>query len=1018
MAGLAVLVIGLFSLDRLGVDLLPQIVYPEITVRVTDSGVPPKIMEDQVTRQLEEQLAITEDAIGVQSRSSQGRSSVDLSFAFGKSIDIALRDASSRLDRAKRFLPDSIDPPVIFKRDPSQIPVMEYVVSSRLVEPTALRSWVDYVFSKWLLNLPGVASVEVGGAPFREILILPDQQRLAGHGLKLDDLVSALQRGNLETAGGALRMAENEISSRTAGRFVSIEEVARLPITRTDDSTVVYLHDIAQVVDGHQDEKLRIRLNKTPGVKVSIQKQPQANTVAVVDAVRAQVEWLNEQALIPKDIEVARVADQSVYIRHALANASTAAGTGALLAMLVVYLFLGDLRRTLIIGTGIPIAIMVSLVLMATAGLTLNIMTLGGLALGVGMLVDNTIVMLENIYRHQRLGKSAVQAPIDASAEVNSAIIASTSTNLAAVLPFLFIGGLIGLLFRELIATISAAMVASLVVALTVVPALGARVPVSTPGAWRRGVDAATHFAEDSYVKLVSASLKVSWLVPLPFLVALYFSISAFDTEKQVFLPEMDDGRVSARIVADAGISLDQMDRTVAKLETLFLKQPEVVTAFAQVGGFVFGRTQYESSNRARIYMQLVPSEQRDVSSADWAARMDREIKAMRLPGLQVRMRNHGIRGLRVSRGDDHLTIRVQGPDLDTLSRIGESIVERLSAVEGLRNVHHSYEGLVQELSIVVDRERAAALGLDMQSVGRAVRIALQGLVATDFIDEDRQYDVRVRLPRTDLKSPRDVETILLFPGGDERSPVYLGDVARVELINSQLNILRGRQQRMVEVNGTIAGTLGEVTTSVEDTLQDLALPPGYTMFDLGAARTLEHGTQVVRHLIALALFLVLVVMAIQYESLRNPMVILLSVPFAAVGVAIGVWWLQLPLSMPVWLGMIMLAGIVVNNAIVLVEYIEIERGRGRGMREAILEAGRLRLRPILMTTLTTVVGMLPLAVGYAEGSELLRPLAVTIVFGLGFSMLVSLVLIPSMYLLIGRPDPLPVMPPPQTVAG
>jgi multidrug efflux pump subunit AcrB len=355
---------------------------------------------------------------------------------------------------------------------------MELVVTSELREPAELRDWIDYVFAKWFLNLPGVAAVEVGGAPLREVQVLLDQQRLAGHGLSLDDLVSTLQRGNLETAGGPLRMASQEISSRTAGRFTSIEEIARLPIEGGVSTALVRVRDVAEVIDGLQDEKLRIRLNGAPGVKVSIQKQPQANTV-----VKRQLDWLGKQRLVPEDIKIEGVSDQSIYVRQSLANATTAAASGAFLAMLVVYLFLGDLRRTLIIGTGIPI-----LILMATTGLTLNIMTLGGLALGVGMLVDNTIVMLENIYRHQRMGKSPSQASGDAAAEVNSAIVASTSTNLAAVLPFLFIGGLIGLLFRELIVTISAAIVASLVVALTVVPALGARVPVTQLGQLRRAM--------------------------------------------------------------------------------------------------------------------------------------------------------------------------------------------------------------------------------------------------------------------------------------------------------------------------------------------------------------------------------------------------------------------------------------------------------------------------------------------------------------------------------------------------
>ena len=1005
MAALAIIVLGVFALERLGVDLLPRIIYPIVGVRVLDRGVPAKIMEDTVTRQLEEQLAITEDAISVRSRTSEGRSGVDLNFNYGKDIDIALRDASSRLDRAKRFLPDTIDPPIIYKWDPAQIPVMELIASSALRDPVEMRDWVDYTFSKWFLNLPGVAAVEVGGAPQREVSVEPDQERLAGHGLTLDDLLEALREANVERAGGALRMGRQEINSRTAGRFSTVEELASLPIelqpAGAGAQRMVRLDDVADVIDGHTDEKLRIRLNGLPGLKVSLQKQPQANTVAVADAVKAQLEWLTRQRLIPDDIRIRVVADQSLYVRQALRNATYAAMSGALLAVLVIYLFLGDVRRTLIIATAIPIALTVTLILMAVTGLTLNVMTLGGLALGVGLLVDNTIVMLENIYRHQRLGKPGQAAAEDAASEVNSAIVASTSTNLAAVLPFLFIGGLVGLLFRELIATISTAIIASLFVAVTVIPALGAQVPVrETGGLLRRGIDTLMAALARGYGRILRTALKVRWVVPLPFVAGLIIAAPQFFVDKQVFLPDLDDGRISARVTADAGISLEEMDYIVERLESLFEQDPHVASLYSTIGGFVFGRSQYERSNRSRIYIQLVPGDQSTLSSSEWAAAARKQVAKLRLAGVRVRMRNDGIRGVRLGRGDDDVSIRVQGSSLLQLAAIGDQIVDILRAIPGLKNVQHSAQDLVQELSVEVDRTRAADLGISVEAVALAVRVALQGVVATDFIADDRIYDVRLRLPRSAVSSPGDVEAILLFPSRADRPPVYLGDVANVELINAPADIHRDRQQRIIEVSATVTAetTLGEAMAAANRPLAALALPEGYALYDAGASETLRESKRVIRMLIGLALFLVFVVMAIQYESLRNPLIILISVPFAAIGVAAGVYGLSLPISMPLWLGLVMLAGIVVNNAIVLVEYIELERARGLPLFDAIVSAGQLRLRPILMTTLTTVIGMLPLAIGIGDGSELLQPLAITMVCGLSFSTLVSLVLVPAVY--------------------
>ncbi len=1003
MIALAVILVGFFSIYRLSVNLLPHIIYPEIRVRIADPGVPTNIMEDEVTRQLEEQLAITEDAISVQSRTSEGHSRVDLSFEYGKDIDVALRDASTRLDRAKRFLPDNIEPPIIYKKDPSQIPIMEFVVASPLQDPVELRSWVDYTFAKWFLNLPGVAAAAVAGGLVREIQVLPDQRRLAGLNLSVDDLIKALQAANVEEPGGRLRMARGELTGRTTGRFTSVEELARLPLETpgdNDETRIVPLDEVARVVDGHQEERIRIRANGVPGIKMSIQKQPQANTVAVVDAVLERLAWLGRRGLIPPDVQISKISDQAVYVRHALDNAALAALSGALLAMSVVYLFLGSLRRTLLIGSVIPIAIMVTFVLMDVANLTLNIMTLGGLALGVGMLVDNTIVMLENIYRHQRAGEDRAQAPVTAAREVNSAVVAATTTNLAAILPFLFVGGLIGLLFQELIFTISAAILTSLVVALTLVPALGGAIPITGEGPLRRGIDLIMDGLRNAYGWLVGKLLRVAWLPPLIFLAGLVLALPVFQSGNQVFLPKMDEGRIRIYITADPGVNLDEMDDSIHIIEDLLIDQPEVATVSSTVGGHTFGRSQMQSSNRSNISVQLAPVDERDVSSDEWITRVRKLLSEKQIAGIKVRMRSHGIRGIRLSRGDDDISIRIQGDDLNTLALAGDSVVEHLQDLKGLNNVKHSLEEIRQELSIQVDRDRAVDLGLTVEDVGRALRVALEGVVVTDYIDGDRKFDVRVRLPYAEVRTVRDLESILLFGDGQNRGGIYLGDLAHVRLAPSPVAIHRDRQQRIVEISGTVGAerSLGEVNTEVWRRLEGFKVPPGYTLYDGGSIESLERSRRTGQALLGLAVFLVLVVLAVQYESLRNPLVILFSVPFAALGVAIAIHTLKIPLSSPVWLGMIMLAGIVVNNAIVLVEYIELERQHGRALVEAIIQAARLRLRPILMTTLTTVMGMLPLALGLGEGSEMLQPLAITIVWGLSFSTGVTLILIPCVY--------------------
>ena len=999
MISLAVIVLGIFALGRLAIDLLPHIIYPDIRVRILDPGVPATVMEDRVTRQLEEQLAITEDAVSVQSTTSQGLTTVDLSFEYGKDIDIALRDASTRLDRAKRFLPETINPPIIYKLDPSQISVLEMVVSSSLLDPVELRTWTDDIFRKWFLTLPGVAAAEVGGGLIREIHILPDQQRLAGVGLSMRDIINALQRGNREDPAGRLDMSRQQITGKISGRFESVEEIANLPI-RLSNGNTIYLDEIATVIDSHEDERLRVRANGIQGVKLSIQKQPTANTVAVVEEVQKRLRWLKSQTLIPDDININVVSDQSIYVRQSLNNSTLATLSGALLAMAVVYIFLGNLKRTLIIGSAIPIAIMVTFVLMGAGGLTLNVMTLGGLALGVGMLVDNTIVMLENIYRHQQIDETPEIAAEQAAKEVNSAIIAATSTNLAAVLPFLFIGGLIGLLFRELIFTISAAILASMIIALTLVPALAAKVHRTKENRFRTYVDNFVFWLQGKYILAVSWSLKHPVNLPVILIAMLAWAIMAFVDAKVEFLPKMDDGRITVRINSDPGITLNEMDKTISEIERLFYDQPETETVFTLVGGSVFGRTQREIPNQTTIIVQLVPLSKRSASSGDWIKRLNKLIADKGFAGIKIRMRQRGIRGIRTSRGDDDISLRIQGPDMKELEDIADSVIIKLKQVSGLKNISHSSEEEHFELSIKIDRDRASALGYDVEDISLAMQIALDGIVVTDFIEGDRSYDVRLRLPKTEAADPQDLESVVLFPATQNRTPVYLGNVASINLVESPATIERDNQLRIVEIEGSIEedATLGDVISQLDQILSDLKLPEGYFIYEGGSKQALQEGEQLFLTLLMLALFLVFVVMAVQYESLLNPLVIMLSVPFAGIGVALGMVVVDLTLSMPLRLGMIMLAGIVVNNAIVLVEYIEIMRENGLDNFDAIVEAARIRLRPILMTTLTTVVGMLPLALGFGEGAEMLQPLAVTIVWGLSFSMLVSLLLVPIIY--------------------
>lgn len=1002
MISLTVLVVGLFSFDRLNINLLPDIIYPDIRVRIIEPGTPAKIMEDKFTRQLEEQLAITEGATSIQSSTSEGRTGISLSFPYGTDIDRALMDASTRLDRAKRFLDQTSEPAVIYKRDPAQIPVMELVVSSSQRTALDLRNWVDYDFSKWFLNVEGVASTEVGGGLVREIKVIVDQEKLAAAGFKISDIKDLLQAENQDVAGGVLYMDTRKLSARTKGRFDSFESIEMLPLSKAGQLNIdktLLLRDVAQVIDTHQDEDLRIRLNKQPGVKLSIQKQPEANTVDVAKRIHKQLEWFKSQHLLPEDINVEIVDDQSIYVSQALNNASYAAISGALLAMLVVYLFLRDIRRTLIISTAIPLAIFITFLIMGLGNISLNIMSLGGLALGIGLLVDNTIVMLENISRHQEQGKSSTHAAENAAAEVTGAITASTTTNLAAVVPFLFIGGLIGLLFSELIITLSAAIIASLIVALTLVPALGAKIKPPV----KNKKHSIFNSLQKKYINILEQSLNHKYLMVILFSLALVFSSYQLITTKTIFFPAMDEGRISISITAEPGTRLEEYDANLAKIETLVLQQDDVETAFTSSGGFVFGRSQYQRSNRGSISVQLKPLAERDnISSRDWVKKINKKIQQMQLAGYKVHIRVKGVRGIHMGRGDDDFSLRIQGPELNTLTESGEKIINAIQDIPELSNLTHSYEEISNELLIKINRERATDLGVSATDIGEALQLALNGKVATRFVDGDKEFDIRIQMAREKISKTEDLKNIIITL--NQQKSIRLLDVASISISPEPSVIKRDNQLRINEISASLAANTDydKLMKEVFHRVENLSLPSGYTIYDGGALDTLRESETMGLVLLALAVFLVFVVMTVQYESLTNPLVIIIGVPFSLIGVYIAVELaLQNQLSMPARLGIIMLAGIVVNNAIVLVEQIEISRQQGLATLQAVLQASSLRLRPILMTTLTSVFGMLPLAIGLSEGSEMLKPLATVIVFGLSFSLLVSLMLIPAIYLII-----------------
>ena len=1005
-----IVVLGVFYLGRLPLDLLPQIVYPQVRASVTYPGVAPEVMEEQVTKVLETALAPTENLIRIETETAEGRSSVDLHFRYGTDINFALQDASKNLDRARARLPRDADPPTLFKFDPSQSPVFEVGFSSPTRSLVDLRNWVDLKLRPQLLTIEGVASVDIAGGLVREIRVTLDQERLRSYGLTVADVLGALRDENQDVAVGNVTSATLEVGGKTQGKFRTVEDVRGVLLQARRSDQRIPLSEVATVADTSREQRLWARLDGVPAVRVSIRKQPDANTVFVSREVAHRLEELARSRFIPGDLQYEVLFDQAFFINAAVQSVRDAALLGAGLAMLSVLLFLGSLRKTIIIGLAIPLAVLATFVMMGLGHLTLNIMSLGGLALGVGMLVDNAIVMIENIFRHTKLyGEHSDDAAHTGSAEVTSAVVASTMTHLAAVVPFLLITGLAALIFRELVLTISFAIAASLATALTLVPMLAAQLGTvrrssgierSAPvRAFGRGLERVT----ERYRRMLGGAVQRPRLVLAVSFAALAFVPVLVRGLGNEFLPTVDDGNIGVSMVLAPGTSPQRTNETAQQLEAVVREMPYVRHIFATAGGSFFGSGTAERSGRGNLDVQLVPAPQRpDMPAARWVTLMQSKIDSLAVPGARLNVRPPRIRGLRTNVTGADVAVNVQGEDLGTLGEIGQEVMRRMQGIPGLEGLQPSAEDASPQLAIRIDRERAADLGLSVAAVGQTVRTALDGAIPTRFTDGANEYDLRVRLPRELFRSAEDVEGVALFAGADR--PVYLRDVAEVRLGLGPTTILRTNQNRQLRITGDVNDditTVGTVSREVRARLADLPLPDGYSVLYGGEEEAIRENQRNLLIVTVLAVFLVFVVMAVQYESVTNPLVILVSIPLALVGVALALRVSGTPLSAPVLLGVILLAGIVVNNAILLVEYVELARERGLPPAEAVVEAGAVRLRPILMTTITTVLGMLPLALGLGEGSEMMQPLAIAVIGGLSVSTLLTLVVVPCSYLVI-----------------
>lgn len=1001
MITLIVVVIGLFGLARLRIDLLPNLETPTLSVRTSYSGASPEVMERLVTQIIEEIVATVPGVEEVTSSSSEGSSQVRVRFAWGVDADSAALELRSRLEDELDELPDDVDRPGMRKFDVNSFPVVILGVASS-IDPVELTQIVEDEVRYRFGRIPGVAQVDLWGGFNREIRIELDDEKLKALEIPLDRVLTAIRDANLDLPAGRIQQGSYTVTLRAPAEFRSVRDVEDT-VVAVREGAPVSIRQIGRVLDTHQKLEEIDRINGERGIRVAVRKEPTANTVEVSRRILAEIDRINEE--LPQ-ISVVPVINQGNFIERSIANVAQSVLYGGALAIIVLLVFLRNIRSTFVIAMAIPISVIATFAVLFFGKFTLNLMTLGGLALGVGMMVDNSIVVLENIFRRRtETEDDPAQAAERGAGEVASAIVASTVTTLVIFLPLAFVAGVSGILFQQLALVVAISLVVSLVVALSVVPMLASKL-LRTEEAAARSINPLKHLAkvaagffaaiELMYRNLLRDVLRARLVTIGLTAIMLAASLQLLPMIGTEFLPPSDEGEVRIDGEMEVGTRLEVVDRQLRRMESIVYPLVPEATAFI---------SEASEGGRSDIRLSLVPASERDRSNTEIANLLRSQLESS-IPGMEVRVRAPQGQFLldRLLGGSEGLTIEIRGYELPTLDALAERAMDAIRDVPGITDVDASREEGTPQESLTVDREKAADLGLSVRDVAEALQTAIAGREAGQFRAGDNSHRILVQLEDAERMSIDEVLDLTVT--GPEGEPIALRNVVTTSASRGPTEINRKNQQRIVTVSANIADRdLGSVAQDVQARLDTIPRPSGY---DLRIAGNYEEQQRAFRELLLtliMAVILVYMVLACQYESLRDPLVVMLAVPTGIVGVVVILYLTNTTLNIQSYIGCIMLGGIVVNNAILLVD----QAGRLRGdgamtTHDALIEAGRRRLRPILMTTSTTILGLLPLALGIGEGAEAQAPLARAVIGGLLFSTLVTLVLVPAVYSLV-HPD-------------
>lgn len=1002
---IAVLVLlGAISFSKLPVDLMPDVQNPTLSVRAEYPGVAPEEIENLVTRPLEASLSAAPGIYRINSTSSEGNSSIRIQFDWSVNIDEAANEIRTRLDRTRGVLPEGVLPPTIFKFDTSQFPIMYLAVSGDM-DPRDLRTLLEKDIQPRLERIPGVAAVDIRGGLRREIQVTLSVEKLRSYNLSVNQINNVLRNENQNRPVGPMEEGKYEVLLRTQGEFQNVEEIKNV-VVASRNGVPIYLKDIANVSDTHEEIRQVVRVDDKPGVRFSIRKQSGANTVIVAQKVREELQKL-EKAF--SGITIWPIMDSSIFIQQSIDNVRTTAISGAFLAIMILLLFLRNLRSTMIVSIAIPVAVIGTFSLMYFYGFTLNTMSFGGLALGVGMLVDNAIVVLENIFRHRERGLTHREAAIEGSSEVAAPIVSSTLTTVAVFVPLVFLTGMSGVMFKELSYVVTFSLLCSLVVALTLVPVLCSKYLRVRPP------DAKAHpllnkvltssgqmldWLDEQYQLAIRWSLNHRKTVVLGAVVLFAGSLALIPLIGFEMMPETDESEIRVSLELSPGTRIEVTDELSKRVEGILKREvPEMKHMMSEVGG---GGWMASSMHTSDIRLQLVDKSERSRSSQEIVNAIRSKLNIQ--PGLLVRARsssNNMMMRRMGGEGGDRVSVEIRGYEMATATDLAKKIKDIVDGVPGVTDSTISRREGMPEMLITVDRDKAASLGLNASDISTTLETVIGGRRASQFRQDGEEFNILVRLNEEQRSNIGQLQNVtVLTPSGQS---VPIGNLVKVQRREGPVSIERQDQERLVRVSASYANRdLGSIMKDIDERLSGLSLPSGFSIYYGGEYEEQQKSFQELLFSLILAIVLVYMVMAAQFESLRDPLIILFSIPLAVIGIALILFLTNTTFNMQAFIGTIMLAGIVVNNAIVLIDYMNLLRRRDKLLlRHAVELAGRRRLRPILMTTLTTVLGLVPMALGIGEGAEVQAPMARVVIGGLTTSTLITLLFIPTIYTMI-----------------